>query len=89
MGNASQINCSRNSVRVERRSDLNESDLSEVYCITILIHKENNIRPESASDMIQNLNPTKETPERNYNTIILIQNELMALTVPPPEMFLL
>ena len=33
MGNASQINRSRNSVRVERRSDLNESDLGEVYCI--------------------------------------------------------
>ena len=32
MGNASQINRSRNSVRVERRSDLNESDLGEVYC---------------------------------------------------------
>ena len=35
MGNASQINRSRNSVRVERRSDLNESDLGEVYCISI------------------------------------------------------
>ena len=34
MGNASQINCSRNSVPVGRRSDLNESDLGEVYCIT-------------------------------------------------------
>ena len=34
MGNASQINRSRNSVRVERRSDLNESDLGEVYCIS-------------------------------------------------------
>ena len=33
MGNASQINRSRNSVRVERRSDLNESDLGEVYYI--------------------------------------------------------
>ena len=33
MGNASQINRSRNSVRVERTSDLNESDLGEVYCI--------------------------------------------------------
>ena len=33
MGNASQINRSRNSVRVERRSDLNESDLGEVYCM--------------------------------------------------------
>ena len=33
MGNASQINRSRNPVRVERRSDLNESDLGEVYCI--------------------------------------------------------
>ena len=33
MGNASQINRSRDSVRVERRSDLNESDLGEVYCI--------------------------------------------------------
>ena len=32
MGNASQINRSRNSVRVERRSDLNEADLGEVYC---------------------------------------------------------
>ena len=32
MGNASQINRSRNSVRVERRSDLTESDLGEVYC---------------------------------------------------------
>ena len=32
MGNASQINRSRNSVRVERRSDLNVSDLGEVYC---------------------------------------------------------
>ena len=37
MGNASQINRSRNSVRVERRSDLNESDLGEVYCIKFLI----------------------------------------------------
>ena len=35
MGNASQINRSRDSVRVERRSDLNESDLGEVYCICI------------------------------------------------------
>ena len=33
MGNASQINRSLNSVRVERRSDLNESDLGEVYCM--------------------------------------------------------
>ena len=33
MGNASQINRSRNSVRVEGRSDLNDSDLGEVYCI--------------------------------------------------------
>ena len=33
MGNASQINRYRNSVRVERRSDLNESDLGEVYCM--------------------------------------------------------
>ena len=32
MGNASEINRSRDSVRVERRSDLNESDLGEVYC---------------------------------------------------------
>ena len=32
MGNASQINRSRHSVRVERRSDLNESELGEVYC---------------------------------------------------------
>ena len=32
LGNASQINCSQNSVRVEQRSDLNESDLGEVYC---------------------------------------------------------
>ena len=31
MGNASQINRSRNIVRVERRSDLNESNLGEVY----------------------------------------------------------
>ena len=37
MGNASQINRSRNSVRVERRSDLNESDLGEVYCTYILL----------------------------------------------------
>ena len=29
MGNESQINRSRNSVRVERKSDLNESDLGE------------------------------------------------------------
>ena len=36
MGNASQINRSRDSVRVERRSDLNESDLGEVYCIYYL-----------------------------------------------------
>ena len=36
MGNASQINRSRDSVRVERRSDLNESDLGEVYCICTL-----------------------------------------------------
>ena len=36
MGNASQINRSRNSVRVERRSDLNESDLGEVYCSLLL-----------------------------------------------------
>ena len=35
MGNASQINRSRNSVRVERKSDLNESDLGEVYCTLI------------------------------------------------------
>ena len=35
MGNASQINHSRNPVLVERRSDLNESDLSEVYCISL------------------------------------------------------
>ena len=34
MGNASQISRSRNSVRVDRRSDLNVSDLDEVYCIT-------------------------------------------------------
>ena len=32
MWNASQINRSQNSVRVERISDLNESDLGEVYC---------------------------------------------------------
>ena len=32
MGNASQINRSLDSVRVEQRSDLNESDLGEVYC---------------------------------------------------------
>ena len=31
MGNASQIDRSQNSVRVEQRSDLNESDLGEVY----------------------------------------------------------
>ena len=37
MGNASQINRSRNSVRVERRSDLNESDLDEVYCIYLFV----------------------------------------------------
>ena len=37
MGNASQINRSRNSVRVERRSDLNEPNLGEVYCICIYI----------------------------------------------------
>ena len=36
MGNASQINRSRNSVRVERRSDLNESNLGEVYCISLI-----------------------------------------------------
>ena len=30
---ASQLNRSRDSVRVERRSDLNESDLGEVYCM--------------------------------------------------------
>ena len=35
MGNPSQMNRSRNSVRVEKRSDLNESDLGEVYCILI------------------------------------------------------
>ena len=35
MGNALQTNRSRNSVRVERRSDLNESDLGEVYCTFI------------------------------------------------------
>ena len=34
MGNVSQINRSRNSVRVEQRSDLNESDLDEVYCMS-------------------------------------------------------
>ena len=34
MGNASQINRSQNSVRVERRSDLNKSDLGEVYCMS-------------------------------------------------------
>ena len=38
MGNASQINRSRNSVRVERRSDLNESDLGEVYC-SVICHR--------------------------------------------------
>ena len=32
MGYASQINHSQNSVRVERRSDLNDSDLGKVYC---------------------------------------------------------
>ena len=32
IGNASKIARSRNSVRVERKSDLNESDLGEVYC---------------------------------------------------------
>ena len=37
MGNASQINRSRNSVRVERRSDLNESDLGEVYCTLLKV----------------------------------------------------
>ena len=37
MGNASQINRSRNSVRAERRSDLNESDLGEVYCKSIKV----------------------------------------------------
>ena len=36
MGNASQVNRSRNSVRVERRSDLNKSDLGEVYCIFVI-----------------------------------------------------
>ena len=35
MANASQINRSQNSVRVERRSDLNESDLGEVYIIYV------------------------------------------------------
>ena len=43
MGNASQINRSRNSVRVERRSDLNESDLGEVYCIYLLFVHYNNL----------------------------------------------
>ena len=33
MGNASQINRSRDYVRVEQRSDLNDSNLGEVYCI--------------------------------------------------------
>ena len=37
-----------------------------IRIITILIHEQNNIRPESASDTIQNVNPTKETAERNY-----------------------
>ena len=37
MGNSSQINRSRDSVRVERRSDLNESDLGEVYCISAVL----------------------------------------------------
>ena len=43
MGNASQINRSRNSVRVERRSDLNESDLGEVYCICEIFGESNDI----------------------------------------------
>ena len=38
MGNASQINRSQDSVRVERRSDLNESDLGEVYCIISVMY---------------------------------------------------
>ena len=33
MGNASPMNHSRNSIRVERRFDLNEFDLGEIYCI--------------------------------------------------------
>ena len=45
MGNALQINRSRNTVRVERTSDLNESDLGEVYCILLsLILKKKPIR---------------------------------------------
>ena len=35
MGNASQINRSRDSVRVERRFDLNESDIGEVCCTSL------------------------------------------------------
>ena len=39
MGNASQINRSRDSDRVERRSDLDESDLGEVYCINFYVQE--------------------------------------------------
>ena len=53
MGNASQINRSRNSVRVERRSDLNESDLGEFYCI---YHSNNRLTVDKV------LNPCLATP---------------------------
>ena len=41
MRNASQINHTRNSVRVERSSDLDEFDLGAVYCIFIMISVQN------------------------------------------------
>ena len=70
MGNASQINRSRNSVRVERRSDLNESDLGEVYCICSVTSKKTITKPAIVSSYLKCL----KTARPITRTSIIIAN---------------
>ena len=83
MGNASQINRSRDSLRVERRSDLYESDLGEVYCMFMALNYEetnqrNGLRTETNDDKRQTL--TGIYTEYDLTYIIFLRPILFVLT---------